>query len=134
MYDIVTHLVNEVYDGKTDEFLGYSTFELPTTEERKLLQLVNYGKIPESLILLNVNFSQTPPDYVPPKLTEKAKRRGVLRALFRDKASGVFVPVDIHFTFDVRGRGNLSGDVYHFDSLEYSNIKVDQINQTQSQS
>ena len=127
MFDKVSHLVNEIYDGSTNKFLGYSRFDLSQSEEEKLLDLVNYGKVPESLILLNVRFSQTPADYVPPSLTQKSKRRGILRGLFRDADSGKYIPVEIYFTFDVRGRGNLSGDIYYFDSLEYSNIQIDHI-------
>lgn len=127
MFDRIAKPVNRVYDSVTNEFLGYSRFDLSPSEEEKLLQLVNYGKIPKSLILLDVTFSQTPKDYVPPSLTQKFRRRGVLRALFRDADSGKYIPVEIYFTFDVRGRGNASGDIYYFDSLEYSNIKIDQI-------
>lgn len=128
MFDKITNPVNEVYDGKTNEFLGYSRFDLSKSEEEKLLQLVNYGIIPKALTLLNVTFSQTPEDYVPPDLIHALSRRGILRALFRDAESGKNIPVEIYFTFDVRGRGNLAGDAYYFDSLEYSNLKIDQIN------
>jgi len=128
MYNMVTKLVNEVYDGKTGEFLGYATFELSPTDETKLLDLLNYGKVPQYLTLLNVDIVRTAKDYVPPELTEKYPRSGVLHALFRDDTSGVLMPIDIHFTFDVRGKGQQSGDLFHFDSVEYSNIKVDQIN------
>ena len=129
MYDMVTNLQNEVYDRETGNFLGYATFELPPREEEKLLQLVNYGKIPESLTLVNVDIILTAADYVPPELTIKYPRIGVLHALFRDETSGAFIPVEIHFTFDVRGKGQQSGNLYHFDSVEYSNMKVDQISQ-----
>lgn len=37
MYDMITNLVlvNEVYDGNTGKFLGYATFQLPASEEKK---------------------------------------------------------------------------------------------------
>lgn len=127
MYNMITNLVNEVYDGKTSEFLGYATFELAPTETAKLLQLVNYGKVPESIILSNLDIVRTAEDYAPPTLTVKYPRIGILRALFRDDTSGVLIPIEIHFTFDVRGRGQQRGNLYHFDSVEYSNIKVDEI-------
>lgn len=128
MYNMVTKLINEVYDGKTGKFLGYATFELSPADEAKLLDLLNFGKVPQYLTLLNVDIVRTAEDYVPPELTEKYPRAGVLRALFRDDTSGVLMPIEIHFTFDVRGKGQQSGDLYHFDSVEYSNIKVNQIN------
>lgn len=134
MYDMITNLVNEVYDGNTGKFLGYATFQLPASEEKKILQLVNYGKCPDSLTLLNLDIINTAEDYVPPEITKKFSRVGVLRALFRDEDSGVFIPVEIHFTFDVRGRGQQSGNLYHFDSVEYSNIKIDKIRQNLKQS
>lgn len=37
------------------------------------------------------------------------------------------MPVEIHLTFDVRGKGRQYANLYHFDSAEYSNIKVDGI-------
>lgn len=129
MYNMITNLVNEVYDGKTGEFLGYATFELAPTEAAKLLQLVNYAKVPESITLSNLDIVRTAENYTPPELTVQYPRIGILRALFRDDTSGVLIPVEIHFTFDVRGRGQQRGNLYHFDSVEYNNIKVDQIRQ-----
>ncbi|MET0017912.1 hypothetical protein [Oscillibacter sp.] len=127
MYNLVANLTNEVHDGITGKFLGYVTFELPQTEEEKLLNLVNYGETPQSLILLNADIKKTAEDYVPPALIKKYSRAGILRASFRDKDSGTFMPVEIHLTFDVRGKGRQYANLYHFDSAEYSNIKVDAI-------
>lgn len=129
MYDMVTNLINEVHDGDTGQLLGYVTFKLPPEEEEKLLQLANYGKIPEFLTLLNADIIQTAENYVPPEPIKKFSRAGVLRALFRDENSGVLIPVEIHFTFDVRGKSQHYGNLYHFDSAEYSNMKVDKISQ-----
>lgn len=127
MYNLVTNLTNEVHDGNTGKFLGYATFELPQTEEKKLLNLVNYGETPQSLTLLNATIKNATEDYVPPALIKKYPRAGVLRASFRDKDSGAFMPIEIHLTFDVRGNGRQYANLYHFDSAEYSNIKVDAI-------
>lgn len=127
MYNLVTNLTNEVHDGDTGKFLGYATFELPQTEEEKLLDLVNYGETPTSLTLLNADIKKTSKDYVPPALIKKYPRTGILRASFRDKDSGTLMPVEIHLTFDVRGKGRQYANLYHFDSVEYSNIKVNAI-------
>ena len=128
MYDMVTNLDNKIYDGSTGEFLGDVSFELSQEEEKKLLRLVNYGRVPNSLILLNAEIEGTPEDYKPPELIKAYTRKGILRAHFRDDTSGEQVPIEIHLKFDVRGRGRRSGDLYHFDSAEYRNIAVDQIN------
>lgn len=127
MYNLVTNLVDEIYHGKTGEFLGYATFELPQAEEDKVLNLVNYGETLKFLILLNLDVVKTAKDYVPPELIQKYPRTGIIRALFRDADSGALTPIEIRLTYDARGRGQETGDVYHFDSVEYSNIKVDEI-------
>lgn len=129
MYNMVTNLTNEVYDANTGKFLGYATFELPQTEEAKMLKLVNYGETPKNLTLLNAEINKTAADYVPPELIKKYPRSGILRASFRDKNSGAFIPVEIHLTFDVRGKGRQYANLYLFDSVEYSNIKIVDIRQ-----
>lgn len=128
MYDMVTNPVNEVYDGETGKFLGYVTFGTPQPEEEKLLGLINYGNIPESLILLNAEIIPMTEDYIPPELIKKFSRRGILRALCRDENSGAFIPVEIQLMFDIRGRGRQGKNLYQFDSVEYSNIKVERVN------
>lgn len=128
MYDKVTNLVNEIYDGKTGQFLGYSTFGMPQPEEEKILKWINYGSIPESLILLDAEIKPTTENYIP-KLTEKISRKGILHASLRDENSGVFIPVEIQFTFDVRGRSQKNKNLYQFNSVEYSNIKVERVSQ-----
>ncbi|BAK99910.1 hypothetical protein OBV_27120 [Oscillibacter valericigenes Sjm18-20] len=127
MYNLVTNLVDEIYHGKTGNFLGYATFELPQTEEEKILNLVNYGETPKCLILLNLDVIKTAKDYVPPELIKKYSRAGILRALFRDADSGVLMPIEICLKYDARGRGQETGDIYHFDSVEYSNIEIGEI-------
>lgn len=81
----------------------------PSSYQHRKKKNSNYGKCPDSLTLLNLDIINTAEDYVPPEITKKFSRVGVLRALFRDEDSGVFIPVEIHFTFDVRGRGNNPG-------------------------
>jgi len=130
MYNLVTNLTNEIHDGNTGKFLGFVTFELPKTEEEKLLNLVNYGETPQTITLLNAKITKTAKDYVPPELIKKYSRTGILRASFRDKDSGTFMPIEIHLAFDVRGKGRQYANLYHFDSAEYSNIKVDAIRYT----
>ena len=134
MYNLVANLTNEIHDANTGEFLGYVTFELPQTEEEKLLDLVNYGETPQNLTLLNATVKKATKDYVPPELIKKYSRTGILRASFRDKDSGTFMPIEIHLAFDVRGKGRQYANLYHFDSAEYSNIKVDAIRYNMSSS
>ncbi|MPM59615.1 hypothetical protein SDC9_106460 [bioreactor metagenome] len=127
MYNLVTNLNIEIHDANTGNFLGYATFDLPQAEEKKLLNLINYGETPQTLTLLNTNITKTAKDYVPPELIKKYSRTGILRASFRDKDSGILMPIEIHLAFDVRGKGRQYANLYHFDSAEYSNIKVDAV-------
>jgi len=75
-------------------------------------------------VLQNVTFFPASSDYVPPGAFETLPRNGVFHAEFRDADSRLWFPADIYLNFDSRTRGNLSGDKYYFDSVEYTNIKL----------
>jgi hypothetical protein len=48
-----------IYDGETKELIGTAKFDLSSTAESDLLQLVNYNIAPSSLLLLNANLYDT---------------------------------------------------------------------------
>ena len=63
------------------------------------MNLINYGETPQTLTLLNTNITKTAKDYVPPELIKKYSRTGILRASFRDKDSGILMPIEIHLAW-----------------------------------
>ena len=127
MFDKVETPRIDIYDSKTNEYYGRATFPVTTNVEDGLLQIVNYGGTPEQIILLDVTFLPASSKYSPPRLFEKVRRNGVIRAAFRDADSHLWTIVDIYINFDSQARGNLLGDKYHFDSIAYTNIVVQNI-------
>jgi hypothetical protein len=115
-----------IYDGETGEPVSQTRFSLSAEAERALLDLVNYNIIPPKLLLLNLRF-QPAEHYIPPSLDRPVKRVGAIRGLFTDAASGELIPVEIRIRYDARARGNLLGGEYFFDSVEYSNIELEEI-------
>ena len=115
-----------IYDGETGEPIAQTQFDLSVNGEKALLDLVNYNEVPYRLLLLNLRFQPTE-HYIPPSLDQPVKRRGVIKGLFKDSYSGGLEPVEIHIRYDARARGNLMGNEYFFDSVEYSNIELEEV-------
>ncbi|MGE4277510.1 MAG: hypothetical protein AB7E30_10105 [Lawsonibacter sp.] len=127
MFDKMADVHIDIYEGTTNEYLGSNNFALTPQVERILLDIINYHIVPKSITLTDVNFYQASSEYKPPKLYEEQKRRGVIHAKVRDSASKTWMDVDIYITFNVRTRGNVLGDQYHFDSVTYSDLDVQEI-------
>jgi len=115
-----------IYDGNTGEFISETKFSLSNDAEKALLDLVNYNKIPPNLLLLNLSF-QPSDHYIPPSLDRPVKRIGIIKALFTEAYSGEMRPVEIKIKYDAWAHGNLAGNLYYFDSVEYSNIELEEI-------
>lgn len=115
-----------IYDGETGEPIAQTQFSLSFDAERALLDLVNFNAIPPRLLLLNLKFKPAE-NYIPPSLSRPVKRIGVIEGLFTDAYSGELVPVEIRIRYDARARGNLQGGEYFFDSVEYSNIELEEV-------
>lgn len=126
MFVKITNPIIEIYDGDTNEFIAETTATLTPDAEKALLDLVNYNRIPARLFLLNLTFKPSE-HYTPPTFDKPAKRRGIIKANFTDSASGEQVPVEIRIKYDARAHGNLLGNQYFFDSVEYSNIVLEGI-------
>lgn len=127
MYDRVAEPRIDIYDGKTNEYYGRSIFPVTTDIENGLLQIVNYEGIPEVMLFHDDTFLPATSGYVPPGLFEKVRRNGIVHATFRDANSHLWVPMEIYMNFDSQVRGNLLGDKYHFDSVVYTDIAVQDV-------
>lgn len=117
----------EIYDGETNKFIGEATYVLPPESEQALLDLINNGIAPTSLLLLDENIYRPARDYIPPIPYKKYKRNGIFHAQVIDSLTGERVPVTIHMRYDAIIRGDLTENPYFYDSVEYSNILVDSI-------
>jgi len=127
MYTKISNPSIEIYNGETNERIGTATFSLTTQAEKELLRLLNYGIPPASLPVLDLNLSQPEKSYVPPEPFHAYERRGTIYATVTDAYTGRLQPVEIQMTYDARARGNLTGDLYHFDSAEFNNIKIESV-------
>lgn len=127
MYDRVAAPRVDIYDGITNEYYGRSIFPVTASIENSLLQIVNYEGIPKAMVFQDATFLPASKDYVPPGLYEKVRRNGIARAAFRDANSHLWVLIEIYMNFDSQVRGNLLDDKYHFDSVEYTDIIVQDV-------
>lgn len=116
-----------IYDGETHKLIGIASFKLTSDSEKALLQLVNYGIKPSSITLLDVDLYQPNEDYVPPIPYNAYKREGTIYALFTDANSGEDIPIEIQLKYTARARGNLLGNLYHFDSVEFSDMEIESV-------
>lgn len=128
MYSKITDSFLDVFDEKTGLYMGHSHFTLTQGSENKLLDFLNYNKIPDTLALLNVSLSDVSANYIPPELFCMHERISVLYIDVVDTYSRRLVPIEIKMSYDVLVRGNLSGTPYYFESVELENIKILDVN------
>lgn len=128
LFTNITNPTIDVYNIETGKLVGNAKFELPPESEAALLQLVNYGKQPKSLLLINEEFFNTPEDYVPPSGSVPEKPKGAFRGYFR-QSDGSISHIEIWLTYDVLVRGTRLKDKYFFDSAQYNNIHIMSINE-----
>ncbi|MBP1736569.1 MAG: hypothetical protein H6Q60_450 [Oscillospiraceae bacterium] len=117
-----------VFDGKTEQLVGVARFTLAKESEQALLALVNEGRHPQSLMLLNVDFYQPTEHYHPPHEFIPVKSKGILRGAYTTERRELSV-IEIRFSFDAIARGKRYENRYFFDSVEYNNIKIDSISE-----
>lgn len=127
MFDRIADLHVDIYDGITNEFLGSTVFAYTPEVKRSFLGMINYHIVPESIIITNVTFYQATSKYRPPEIGEELHRNAVAHGKVRNADSKTWLDFEIYFTFDASTRGNYLGDQYYFDSVKYSNIKVQDI-------
>lgn len=124
MYNKITDSHIDIFDGETGNYMGHSYFTLTQGSERELLDLLNYNKVPDTLVLLDVSLSETSANYIPPELFQKHSRISTLYIDAVDAYSGRLVPIEVVMSYDIIARGHLSGNPYSFESVELGNIKI----------
>ena len=124
MFDKVALPRIDIYDNKTNEYFGRVTFPVTSNVENALLGMINTAQSPESFVVQDATFFPSSSNYVPPVLFVKYPRNVIIEALFRDANSKLWTPADIYGSLDAQARGYISGDIYHFDNIEYSNINI----------
>ncbi|MEA4994151.1 hypothetical protein SDC9_62737 [bioreactor metagenome] len=124
MYTKIFNTSIVIFDGKTDELIGTATFKLTDESEKALLNLLNYNIQPSSLTLLEVDLYNPSPNYTPPIPYSPYARKGTIYALFTDAYTGNLVPVEIQLNYNARARGNTTGNLYHFESVEFGDIAI----------
>lgn len=116
-----------IYDEETGELIGTATFKLTKESERALLNLLNYNMQPSSLTVLDLNLHEPSPNYIPPTPFIPYARKGIIHALFKNAYTGKLVSVEIQLKYNARARGNITGDLYRFESVEFSDIDIESV-------
>jgi len=129
MFSKITNPIMDIYDSENRGIIGEASFALTSDAERQLIQLVNYGIPPKSLILLNFEFYQLTEGYTPPNLSKLPRQSGVLRAVFTDTDIAEHVPIEIRLEYDARVRGKIAANANFYNSVELYNIDIQSIMQ-----
>lgn len=124
VYSQITNPGFIIFDGKTGSYIGHSRVTPTPESEQKLLDLLNFNQIPNSLTLLNITLSRPSNSYLPPAVNRKLSRIAILNLEALDQSSGEWIPIELRMRYDVLARGNLIGGLYHFDSAEIDNIEL----------
>jgi hypothetical protein len=111
MYTKITNPILYVYDVNTNQYIGSVKFNLPPSSEKKLLDLVNSNKVPNSLLLTNADLYPTDQSYFSEIAVKTVPRRGVLRAYYTDSEAKTFDPIDIQYRYEVRAYGHSPQDI-----------------------
>lgn len=124
VYSKITNPSFIIFDGKTGSYIGHSRVTPTPESEQKILDLLNFNQIPDSLTLLNITLSRPSNSYLPPAVSRKLPRVAILNIEALDQHSGEWVPLELRMRYDVLARGNLTGGLYHFDSVELDNMDL----------
>lgn len=124
MYDQITILGMDFYTGDTGVYLGRARF-LPSKEsEDKLLDLLNYGKVPNNLFFMNMVIYRRELTYITPALFNPYYHYSIMYLLARDKDSREQVSFEIRLEYNFRVRAHYTPNPYYFESLQLENITV----------
>lgn len=122
--DVFTQLINpsvDVYNIETGVFWGEARFTPTQEAEQALLDWINYGIKPKSLLMLESNFEPSE-QYSPIIPNQTYRQNGIFRALVKDGSSGRWFPIEARITYDWRTRSVEPG--LHFNSVEFDNIQL----------
>lgn len=122
MYSEISNTRVDAYDFDTGEYIGEARF-IPTPKaEMDLLNWLNYGILPKSMVMVNSDFR--PSEYYKPiKPNKTYHQRGIFRALVKEKDTGVWEPIELRVTYDWRSRSPEPGNF--ISSVEFLNFKID---------
>ena len=129
MYDKITNTTLDVFATPTREYVGRAKFSLSSKDELKLLNLLNYNVIPDSLLLLDVVPYEIPINYVSPTLFKNYPSEVIISANAKISGSDFQPPIEIRLNCNIRGRQSAHGTLHEYDSMELSNIKLLDIKQ-----
>ena len=124
VYDRLVNTSLAVRDGETGKYIGETHFVLPEDSEISILNLINYNAVPDVILLTDVTLLNPTAGYTQPGVSEVKKRDSILTATARDKNSQEWSPIKLQLKYDMMARGNLSGNIYFYDSMELRNIEV----------
>ncbi|MGE4277550.1 MAG: hypothetical protein AB7E30_10305 [Lawsonibacter sp.] len=127
MFDKVSRMYIDVYDGITDEYLGRTVFKITPEVENIILNYAKNNKGPDRIVLQDAYFDPAGNDYTMPLPYKKYCRKGTFKAMLRDQYSLLWIPVEIHTKYNIMGRVQPQEGQYHFDSIEYSDIVVEDV-------
>ncbi|MGE4277633.1 MAG: hypothetical protein AB7E30_10740, partial [Lawsonibacter sp.] len=102
--------------------IGEARFTPSGKAEADLLNWLNYGIPPQSLVMVNSDFRPSE-NYIPIRPNETYHQRGIFRALVKEKDSGVWRPIEVRITYDWRSRSSEPGNF--ISSVEFNNVKID---------
>lgn len=126
MFNQISNLTIDIFNETGTQFIGEAQFELPKEAESALLNLINYGKKPESLMLQDIDFYRPSGAYVAPDISKPLRQAGIIKAIISDTANGFEVPIEIDLNYDAIARHS-GANPYFFDSVDFSNITVNSI-------
>lgn len=129
MYDRITNTTLDVFATPTREYVGRARFSLSSEDELKLLNLLNYNVIPDSLLLLDVVPYETLINYVSPILFKNYRSEVVISANVKSSGADFESLVEIRLNCDIRGRQSAHGAMHEYNSMELSNIELLDIKQ-----
>lgn len=124
MYDEILNAYIVVYDGETGNYIGKTHFLISPNTEKQFLDMLNYIKIPDTITLQDVRLYEPAANYKQPEPYRKFLRDSKLNVTARESGSGEHIPVELSLSYDVMARAHFSNDIYYFDTVELSNIKI----------
>lgn len=127
MYTSIRNPRITIYNGATKELIGAANFKLTPEAEKALLQLVNYGKVPASLLILDIELFRPAKGYLPPRPFEAYKREGIINALFFESDTGEEIPIEIRIKYTARARSSKPDNLYFYNSVDFGDIEVDSV-------
>lgn len=124
MYTQLRNPCLDAYDVQTGKFIGEARFRPTKEAEKSILDWINYGIQPKSLIMLDSDFQ--PAEQCQPITPHKIyHQKGIFKALLKEKGTNEWVPIKVYVTYDWRSRTTEQGNFIR--SVEFENVKIDHL-------